>query len=164
MEHFLNKRMRKKNYFQIFYNQTTNKIQKPNHKDVSNSNILLRVTDEEKSNQFENIPKIEIDTLEKVDISMKDLTENEKHIEITEIDNKRNEIENSKIHNSGLNIDNNQIKILKNLNCDYKQKEDLQLDKVVQNTVNINDVNKNKNYKRARKYEKSNLFKKFKFS
>ena len=95
---------------------------------------------------------------------MKDLTENEKHIEINEIDNKRNEIENSKIHNSGLNIDNNQIKILKNLNCDYKQKEDLQLDKVVQNTVNINDVNKNKNYKRARKYEKSNLFKKFKFS
>ena len=164
MEHFLNKKTRKKNYFQIFYNQTTNKIQKPNDKDVSNSNILLRVTDEEKSNQFENIPKIEIDTLEKVDISMKDLTENEKHIEINEIDNKKNEIENSKIHNSGLNIDNNQIKILKNLNCDYKQKEDLQLDKVVQNTVNINDVNKNKNYKRARKYEKSNLFKKFKFS
>ena len=76
MEHFLNKKTRKTNYFKIFDNQTPNKIQKPNNKDVANSNILLRVTDEQKSNQFENIPKIEIDTLEKVDISMKDLTEN----------------------------------------------------------------------------------------
>lgn len=164
MEYFLNKRIRRKDYFQIFENQKSNKIQKPKDKDVSNSNILLRVTDEQKSNQFENIPKIQDDTLEKVDIKIKDLTENETHLKINHVDHEKSQIQTSTISNNGLKIDKNQIKIMKNVPFECNQMDGFHLDKVVQNTVNINNDPSTKNNKRVRKYQKSNLFKKFKIT
>ena len=61
MEHFLNTKLREKNMFKIFFNQQKSKIQMPKDKEALNKNILLHVTDEEKSNQFENLPIIQND-------------------------------------------------------------------------------------------------------
>ena len=67
MEHFLNKKSRKKNVFDVFVNQKFFKIQRPKTLQNEHSNKLIFVTDELKSNQFESIPIIQNDEIKKVD-------------------------------------------------------------------------------------------------
>ena len=63
MEHFLNKKARQKNVFDVFLNQNFFKIQRPKTIEKDHSNKLIFVTDELKSNQFESIPVIQNDEI-----------------------------------------------------------------------------------------------------
>ena len=159
MESFLNKKNRKKNYFQIFTSQISPQIQKPKDKYMNNNNILLAIKDEEKSNEFENIPKIESDCLEKIDVKLKNLSDNENKILNLSLSNDKieNNILNKNDNNKGLNIDNKQIKLLEKSNDTCNASEGLEMDKIVQNTVIIKA-----NKKRLLNDKTKNLFKKFK--
>ena len=70
MEHFLNKKARQKNVFDVFKNQKFFRIEKPKTIENEHSNKLIFVTDELKSNQFESIPVIQNDEIKKVDASI----------------------------------------------------------------------------------------------
>ena len=70
MEHFLNKKARQKNVFDVFLNQKFFKIQRPKTIEKDHSNKLIFVTDELKSNQFESIPVIQNDEIKKVDATI----------------------------------------------------------------------------------------------
>ena len=77
---FLNGNKRKKNVFDIFYNQKkiditrVNKLKEQNQASYSD---LLFVNEIPKTNQYENIPKIEDDELKKIDYEVKENSKNE---------------------------------------------------------------------------------------
>ena len=161
MEHFLNKKSRQKNVFDVFVNQTFFKIQRPRTIENEHSNKLIFVTDELKSNQFESIPVIQNDEIKKVDASIVNASKNE-----TKLPSEQQNIDvimpidkNTK----GLTIDDHQIDLVTDIIDDNDlSKDTLKLKKIIQDTVN-KDVDKgNQNSKRYRKSNLNNIFKKFK--
>ena len=137
MEHFLNTKLREKNMFKIFFNQQKSKIQMPKDKEALNKNILLHVTDEEKSNQFENLPIIQNDEIKKLDTQMKNISKNELNLSNEKI-LYNNDIDLSK-DTKGLNIDHHQIDIVKDFKENEIIKDNLKLDKIIQDTVEIKE-------------------------
>ena len=97
--------------------------------------------------------------MEKIDVKLKDLSDNESKIIDLNVTNDKIEktILNNNDTNKGLNIDNNQIKLFKNSNDDCQQTDGLQLDRIMEKNVNIQT-----NIKRPITYKKKTLFKKFK--
>ena len=77
MEHFLNKKSRQKNVFDVFKNQKFFRIEKPKTIENEHYNKLIFVNDELKSNQFESIPVIQNDEIKKVDASIVNASKNE---------------------------------------------------------------------------------------
>ena len=161
MEHFLNKKSRQKNVFDVFVNQKFFKIQRPRTIENEHSNKLIFVTDELKSNQYESIPVIHNDEIKKVDAKILNVSPNEQKLPseqqhedvIIPIDK----------NTKGLNIDNHQIDLVTDIIDDNDlSKDTLKLKKIIQDTVN-KDVDKgNQNIKRYRKGNVNNIFKKFK--
>ena len=157
MEHFLNKKARQKNVFDVFLNQKKIQIQRPRTVQIEKSNKLLFVTDELKSNQYEAIPVIHNDEIKKVlNVSPNEqkLPSEQQHEDvIIPIDK----------NTKGLNIDNHQIDLVTDIIDDNDlSKDTLKLKKIIQDTVN-KDVDKgNQNIKRYRKGNVNNIFKKFK--
>ena len=80
MEHFLNKKSRQKNVFDVFKNQKFFRIQKTKTIENEHSNKLIFVTDELKSNQYESIPVIHNDEIKKVDATIVNVSPNEKKL------------------------------------------------------------------------------------
>ena len=80
MEHFLNKKARQKNVFDVFLNQKFFQIQRPRTIQNEKSNKLLFVTDELKSNQYEAIPVIHNDEIKKVDAKILNVSPNEQKL------------------------------------------------------------------------------------
>ena len=160
METFLNKKNRQKNVFDVFFNQKNFEIKQPKNNENEKSNILLFVSNELKSNQYENIPVIYDDNVKKIDTDILSLTNNEKHLS--------NEKESSeekigfKSNEKGLNIDKNQVDIVNNITDNEIINDEFILDKIVQNTVNKNNDNLNTYNKRKKTNNKNTIFKKFK--
>ena len=161
MEHFLNKKSRQKNVFDVFVNQKFFKIQRPRTIENEHSNKLIFVTDELKSNQFESIPVIQNDEIKKVDATIVNVSPNEKKLPseqqhedvIIPIDK----------NTKGLNIDNHQIDLVTDIIDDNDlSKDTLKLKKIVQDTVNKEVDKVTQNSKRYRKFDVNNIFKKFK--
>ena len=77
--------------------------------------------------------------MEKIDVKLKDLSDNESKIIDLNVTNDKIEktILNNNDTNKGLNIDNNQIKLFKKSNEECQQSEGLQLDKIMEKNVNI---------------------------
>lgn len=161
MEHFLNKKARQKNVFDVFLNQNFFKIQRPKTIEKDHSNKLIFVTDELKSNQFESIPVIQNDEIKKVDANIVNISTNEKKLpsEQQNIDVTIPIDKNTK----GLDIDDHQIDLVTNIidNNDLS-KDTLKLKKIVQDTVNKEVDKFTQNNKRNRKFDVKNIFKKFK--
>ena len=161
MEHFLNKKARQKNVFDVFLKQKFFQIQRPRTIQNEQSNKLIFVTDELKSNQYESIPVIHNDEIKKVDATIVNVSPNEKKLPseqqhedvIIPIDK----------NTKGLNIDNHQIDLVTDIIDDNDlSKDTLKLKKIIQDTVN-KDVDKgNQNIKRYRKGNVNNIFKKCK--
>lgn len=160
MEHFLNKKSRQKNVFDVFKNQKFFRIQKPKTIENEHSNKLIFVTDELKSNQFESIPVIQNDDIKKVDASIVNASKNEAKLpsEQQNIDVIMPIDKNTK----GLTIDDHQIDLVNNKMDDNNiSKDTLKLKKIVQDTVDKKMDKVNKNSKRYRKLDVNNIFKKF---
>ena len=161
MEHFLNKKSRQKNVFDVFKNQKFFRIQKPKTIENEHYNKLIFVNDELKSNQFESIPVIQNDEIKKVDASIVNASKNE-----TKLPSEQQNIDvimpidkNTK----GLTIDDHQIDSVNNSVDDNDMSTDtLKLKKIVQDTVDKKMDKVNKNNKRYRKLYVNNIFKKFK--
>ena len=161
MEHFLNKKSRQKNVFDVFKNQKFFRIQKPKTIENEHYNKLIFVNDELKSNQFESIPVIQNDEIKKVDASIVNASKNE-----TKLPSEQQNIDvimpidkNTK----GLTIDDHQIDSVNNSVDDNDMSTDtLKLKKIVQDTVDKKMDKVNKNNKRYRKLDVNNIFKKFK--
>ena len=161
MEHFLNKKSRQKNVFDVFKNQKFFRIQKTKTIENEHSNKLIFVNDELKSNQFESIPVIQNDEIKKVDASIVNASKNE-----TKLPSEQQNIDvimpidkNTK----GLTIDDHQIDSVNNSVDDNDMSTDtLKLKKIVQDTVDKKMDKVNKNNKRYRKLDVNNIFKKFK--
>ena len=161
MEHFLNKKSRQKNVFDVFVNQTFFKIQRPRTIENEHSNKLIFVTDELKSNQFESIPVIQNDEIKKVDATIVNTSANEKKLpsEQQNIDVIIPIDKNTK----GLTIDDHQIDLVTDIIDDNDlSKDTLKLKKIVQDTVNKKVDKVTQNSKRYRKFDVNNIFKKFK--
>ena len=161
MEHFLNKKARQKNVFDVFLNQNFLKIQRPKTIEKDHSNKLIFVTDELKSNQFESIPVIQNDEIKKVDANIVNTSTNEKKLpsEQQNIDVTIPIDKNTK----GLDIDDHQIDLVTNIIDDNDlSKDTLKLKKIVQDTVNKEVDKFTQNNKRNRKFDVKNIFKKFK--
>ena len=161
MEHFLNKKARQKNVFDVFLNQKFFQIQRPRTIQNEKSNKLIFVTDELKSNQYEAIPVIHNDEIKKVDAKILNVSANEQKLP-SEQQNEDVIIPLDK-NTKGLNIDNHQIDLVTDIIDDNDlSKDTLKLKKIIQDTVN-KDVDKgNQNSKRYRKSNLNNIFKKFK--
>ena len=161
MEHFLNKKSRQKNVFDVFKNQKFFRIQKPKTIENEHSNKLIFVTDELKSNQFESIPVIQNDEIKKVDATIVNASKNE-----TKLPSEQQNIDvimpidkNTK----GLTIDDHQIDLVTDIIDDNDvSKDTLKLKKIVQDTVNKKVDKVTQNSKRYRKFDVNNIFKKFK--
>ena len=161
MEHFLNKKSRQKNVFDVFKNQKFFRIQKPKTIENEHSNKLIFVTDELKSNQFESIPVIQNDEIKKVDATIVNASKNE-----TKLPSEQQNIDvimpidkNTK----GLTIDDHQIDLVTDIIDDNDvSKDTLKLKKIVQDTVNKEVDKVTQNSKRYRKFDVNNIFKKFK--
>jgi hypothetical protein len=161
MEHFLNKKSRQKNVFDVFKNQKFFRIQKTKTIENEHSNKLIFVNDELKSNQFESIPVIQNDEIKKVDASIVNASKNE-----TKLPSEQQNIDvimpidkNTK----GLTIDDHQIDLVNDIIDDNSMSKDtLKLKKIVQDTVDKKMDKVNKNNKRYRKLDVNNIFKKFK--
>ena len=161
MEHFLNKKSRQKNVFDVFKNQKFFRIQKPKTIENEHYNKLIFVNDELKSNQFESIPVIQNDEIKKVDASIVNASKNE-----TKLPSEQQNIDvimpidkNTK----GLTIDDHQIDLVNNIVDDNDMSTDtLKLKKIVQDTVDKKMDKVNTNNKRYRKLDVNNIFKKFK--
>ena len=161
MEHFLNKKSRQKNVFDVFKNQKFFRIQKPKTIENEHYNKLIFVNDELKSNQFESIPVIQNDEIKKVDASIVNASKNE-----TKLPSEQQNIDvimpidkNTK----GLTIDDHQIDSVNNSVDDNDMSTDtLKLKKIVQDTVDKKMDKVNTNNKRYRKLYVNNIFKKFK--
>ena len=161
MEHFLNKKSRQKNVFDVFVNQTFFKIQRPRTIENEHSNKLIFVNDELKSNQFESIPVIQNDEIKKVDATIVNTSANEKKLpsEQQNIDVIIPIDKNTK----GLTIDDHQIDLVTDIIDDNDvSKDTLKLKKIVQDTVNKKVDKVTQNSKRYRKFDVNNIFKKFK--
>jgi hypothetical protein len=161
MEHFLNKKSRQKNVFDVFVNQKFFKIQRPRTIENEHSNKLIFVTDELKSNQFESIPVIQNDEIKKVDATIVNTSANEKKLpsEQQNIDVIIPIDKNTK----GLTIDDHQIDLVTDIIDDNDvSKDTLKLKKIVQDTVNKKVDKVTQNSKRYRKFDVNNIFKKFK--
>ena len=161
MEHFLNKKSRQKNVFDVFVNQTFFKIQRPRKIENEHSNKLIFVTDELKSNQYESIPVIHNDEIKKVDATILNVSPNEQKLP-SEQQHEDVIIPLDK-NTKGLTIDDHQIDLVTDIIDDNDlSKDTLKLKKIIQDTVN-KDVDKgNQNSKRYRKSNLNNIFKKFK--
>ena len=161
MEHFLNKKSRQKNVFDVFKNQKFFRIQKTKTIENEHSNKLIFVNDELKSNQFESIPVIQNDEIKKVDASIVNASKNE-----TKLPSEQQNIDvimpidkNTK----GLTIDDHQIDLVTDIIDDNDvSKDTLKLKKIVQDTVNKKVDKVTQNSKRYRKFDVNNIFKKFK--
>jgi hypothetical protein len=161
MEHFLNKKSRQKNVFDVFKNQKFFRIQKPKTIENEHYNKLIFVNDELKSNQFESIPVIQNDEIKKVDATIVNASKNE-----TKLPSEQQNIDvimpidkNTK----GLTIDDHQIDSVNNSVDDNDMSTDtLKLKKIVQDTVDKKMDKVNTNNKRYRKLYVNNIFKKFK--
>ena len=161
MEHFLNKKSRQKNVFDVFKNQKFFRIQKPKTIENEHSNKLIFVNDELKSNQFESIPVIQNDEIKKVDATIVNASKNE-----TKLPSEQQNIDvimpidkNTK----GLTIDDHQIDLVTDIIDDNDvSKDTLKLKKIVQDTVNKEVDKVTQNSKRYRKFDVNNIFKKFK--
>ena len=161
MEHFLNKKSRQKNVFDVFKNQKFFRIQKPKTIENEHSNKLIFVNDELKSNQFESIPVIQNDEIKKVDATIVNASKNE-----TKLPSEQQNIDvimpidkNTK----GLTIDDHQIDLVTDIIDDNDvSKDTLKLKKIVQDTVNKKVDKVTQNSKRYRKFDVNNIFKKFK--
>ena len=161
MEHFLNKKSRQKNVFDVFKNQKFFRIQKPKTIENEHYNKLIFVNDELKSNQFESIPVIQNDEIKKVDASIVNASKNE-----TKLPSEQQNIDvimpidkNTK----GLTIDDHQIDLVNDIVDDNDMSKDtLKLKKIVQDTVDKKMDKVNTNNKRYRKLYVNNIFKKFK--
>ena len=161
MEHFLNKKSRQKNVFDVFKNQKFFRIQKPKTIENEHYNKLIFVNDELKSNQFESIPVIQNDEIKKVDASIVNASKNE-----TKLPSEQQNIDvimpidkNTK----GLTIDDHQIDLVNDSVDDNDMSTDtLKLKKIVQDTVDKKMDKVNTNNKRYRKLYVNNIFKKFK--
>ena len=161
MEHFLNKKSRQKNVFDVFKNQKFFRIQKPKTIENEHSNKLIFVNDELKSNQFESIPVIQNDEIKKVDATIVNASKNE-----TKLPSEQQNIDvimpidkNTK----GLTIDDHQIDLVNDSVDDNDMSTDtLKLKKIVQDTVDKKMDKVNTNNKRYRKLYVNNIFKKFK--
>ena len=161
MEHFLNKKSRKKNLFDVFLNQKFFKIQRPKTLQNEHSNKLIFVTDELKSNQFESIPVIQNDEIKKVDAKIVNASSNEQKLpsEQQKIDVIMPIDKNKK----GMTIDEHQIDLVTDIIDDNDlAKDTLKLKKIVQDTVDKNVEKVTQNNKRYRKFDVNNIFKKFK--
>ena len=160
MEHFLNKKQRKKNVFDIFFNQKYFKNQKPNNDENEIKNKLIFVNDEMKSNQYESFPKVFNDEIKTLDRTIVKISENEKKLP-SEQENDHVIIPIEK-NTKGLTIDNHQIDIVEDIiDKNDVSNDSLKLKKVAQDTVNMNSKNNNNN-KRILVCHKKNIFKKFK--
>jgi hypothetical protein len=161
MEHFLNKKARQKNVFDVFLNQKFFQIQRPRTIQNEKSNKLLFVTDELKSNQYEAIPVIHNDEIKKVDATILNVSPNEQKLP-SEQQHEDVIIPVDK-NTKGLTIDDHQIDLVTDIIDDNDlSKDTLKLKKIIQDTVN-KDVDKgNQNSKRYRKCNLNNIFKKFK--
>ena len=161
MEHFLNKKSRQKNVFDVFKNQKFFRIQKPKTIENEHYNKLIFVNDELKSNQFESIPVIQNDEIKKVDATIVNASKNE-----TKLPSEQQNIDvimpidkNTK----GLTIDDHQIDLVNDSVDDNDMSTDtLKLKKIVQDTVDKKIDKVNTNNKRYRKLYVNNIFKKFK--
>ena len=161
MEHFLNKKSRQKNVFDVFKNQKFFRIQKPKTIENEHYNKLIFVNDELKSNQFESIPVIQNDEIKKVDATIVNASKNE-----TKLPSEQQNIDvimpidkNTK----GLTIDDHQIDLVTDIIDDNDvSKDTLKLKKIVQDTVNKEVDKVTQNSKRYRKFDVNNIFKKFK--
>ena len=161
MEHFLNKKSRQKNVFDVFKNQKFFRIQKTKTIENEHSNKLIFVNDELKSNQFESIPVIQNDEIKKVDATIVNASKNE-----TKLPSEQQNIDvimpidkNTK----GLTIDDHQIDLVTDIIDDNDvSKDTLKLKKIVQDTVNKKVDKVTQNSKRYRKFDVNNIFKKFK--
>ena len=161
MEHFLNKKSRQKNVFDVFKNQKFFRIQKPKTIENEHYNKLIFVNDELKSNQFESIPVIQNDEIKKVDATIVNASKNE-----TKLPSEQQNIDvimpidkNTK----GLTIDDHQIDLVNDIVDDNDMSTDtLKLKKIVQDTVDKKMDKVNTNNKRYRKLYVNNIFKKFK--
>ena len=161
MEHFLNKKSRQKNVFDVFKNQKFFRIQKPKTIENEHYNKLIFVNDELKSNQFESIPVIQNDEIKKVDATIVNASKNE-----TKLPSEQQNIDvimpidkNTK----GLTIDDHQIDLVNDSVDDNDMSTDtLKLKKIVQDTVDKKMDKVNTNNKRYRKLYVNNIFKKFK--
>ena len=161
MEHFLNKKSRQKNVFDVFKNQKFFRIQKPKTIENEHYNKLIFVNDELKSNQFESIPVIQNDEIKKVDASIVNASKNETKLpsELQNIDVIMPIDKNTK----GLTIDDHQIDLVNDSVDDNDMSTDtLKLKKIVQDTVDKKMDKVNTNNKRYRKLDVNNIFKKFK--
>ena len=161
MEHFLNKKARQKNVFDVFLNQKFFQIQRPRTVQNEKSNKLLFVTDELKSNQYEAIPVVHNDEIKKVDATILNVSPNEQKLP-SEQQHEDVIIPVDK-NTKGLTIDDHQIDLVTDIIDDNDlSKDTLKLKKIIQDTVN-KDVDKgNQNIKRYRKGNVNNIFKKFK--
>ena len=161
MEHFLNKKARQKNVFDVFLNQKFFQIQRPRTIQNEKSNKLIFVTDELKSNQYEAIPVIHNDEIKKVDATILNVSPNEKKLP-SEQQHEDVIIPLDK-NTKGLTIDDHQIDSVNNSVDDNDMSTDtLKLKKIVQDTVDKKMDKVNTNNKRYRKLYVNNIFKKFK--
>ena len=161
MEHFLNKKSRQNNVFDVFKNQKFFRIQKPKTIENEHSNKLIFVTDELKSNQFESIPVIQNDEIRKVDATIINASNNEQKLPSEQ--QKIDVIMPINKNDKGMNIDEHQIDLLTDIIDDNElTKDTLKLKKIMQDTVDKNVEKVTKNNKRYKKFNVNNIFKKFK--
>ena len=160
MEHFLNKKQKQKNTFDIFFDQKYFKIQKPNNNENELNNKLIFVTHEMKWNQYESFPKVFNDEIKTLDTKIVKISENEKKLP-SEQENDH-VIMPIKKDKKGLTIDNHHIDIVEDIiDKNDVSNDTLKLKKVVQDTANINSDNKtNNNNKRIKLWHKTNILKK----
>ena len=155
---FLNRNKRKKNVFDIFYNQKkiditrVNKLKEQNQASYSD---LLFVNEIPKTNQYENIPKIEDDELKKIDYEVKENSKNEELLDKLKTDSCKESLENQKPLNK-LNVNVNNVALCNSSN--EKNYENMALPIVKENIVNINCNDK----KKQKKKHSNSIFKKFK--
>ena len=155
---FLNGNKRKKNVFDIFYNQKkieitrVNKLKEQNQASYSD---LLFVNEIPKTNQYENIPKIEDDELKKIDYEVKENSKNEELLDKLKTDSCKESLENQKPLNK-LNVNVNNVALCNSSN--EKNYENMALPIVKENIVNINCNDK----KKQKKKHSNSIFKKFK--
>ena len=157
----LKRNKRNKNVFDIFYNQNfanLNKVKKFNKVNEKIDSELLFLKEIPKTNEFENIPKIENDEIKRVDCKIDNLTNNEYILDNIKSESCTESIEHNKDNNIKLDINLDSLDIKKKLPFTIQTK-----DLIISEKKNIDQVKSIKEIKRKKNELKpNNIFKRFK--
>ena len=158
---FFKQNKRNKNVFDIFYKQNfknLNRVEKINKYDPNKQNELGFVKEIPKTNQFENIPKIELDEIKKVDCKINNYTNNEDVLDKMKLESCKESIENNIDTISKLDVNLESVNLDKKIPLKIEKNDLIVPDKKDIKESNIIKENKRKNSD----LNKINIFKRFK--